>query len=182
MHSGDKGQQSFSFEKSFLYYGAVIFGPLLSVAFIIVTTVVYMSTISHLTPVVDTPEMSVKDIIIFYNLSISIVCSISLLFGYYTAWRESHKQVYVKKSNYLSVIKKFNFGSRCSYHMNLVYGPLMVMTVAGVSVVALLYSSYISKSDVFIVYNLTIGLVSAISVLFAYCRTKRELRMHLQEG
>ena len=60
MHSMDKGQQSFSFEKSVLNYGALMFGPLLSVTSIIVTTVVYISRASHLTPVVDASDISVE--------------------------------------------------------------------------------------------------------------------------
>lgn len=58
----------------------------------------------------------------------------------------------------------------------------MVISVTVDSLMVLLYSSNLSTADIVILYSLTIALVSVISLLFGYFRTKRELHGHLQEG
>ena len=182
MHNLDKNQQAFSFENSFLRYSTAIFAPLIGIIFILDTVVIHISTVAHLTPVVDIANFSVSDIIILYSLSTCAVFTISLLFGYYAVWRDTHKQVQVKSPNYLSMRKTFDFYNHYNHQTRLVYGPLMVISVTVDSLMVLLYLSNLSTADIVILYSLTIALVSVISLLFGYYRTKRELHGHLQEG
>ena len=86
MHNLDKNQQAFSFENSYLRCSTAIFARLIGVIFILDTMVIHISTVAHLTPVVDIPIFSVSDIIILYSLSTCAVFTISLLFGYYGVW------------------------------------------------------------------------------------------------
>ena len=79
-------QQAVSFENSFLRYSTAIFTPLIGIIFILDTMVIHISTVTHLTPVLDIPIFSVSDIIILYSLSTCAVFTISLLFGYYGVW------------------------------------------------------------------------------------------------
>jgi len=175
-------QQAVSFENSFLRYSTAIFAPLIGVIFILDTMVIHISTVAQLTPVVDIPKFSMSDIIILYSLSTCAVFTISLLFGYYAVWRNAHKQVQIKSPGYLSMRKTFDFYNHYNRQTRLVYGPLMVISVTIDSLMVLLYSSNLSTADIIILYSLTIALVSVISLLFGYYRTKRELRGHLQEG
>lgn len=172
-------QQAVSFENSFLRYSTAIFTPLIGIIFILDTMVIHISTVNHLTPVLDIPIFSVSDIIILYSLSTCAVFTISLLFGYYGVWRYHHKQVQIKSPNYLSMRKTFDF---YNHQTRLVYGTLMIISVTVDSLMVLLYSSNLSTADIVILYSLTIALVSVISLLFGYYRTKRELRGPIQEG
>jgi hypothetical protein len=175
-------QQAVSFENSFLRYSTAIFTPLIGIIFILDTMVIHISTVTHLTPVLDIPIFSVSDIIILYSLSTCAVFTISLLFGYYGVWRDHHKQVQIKSPNYLSMRKTFDFYNHYNHQTRLVYGTLMIISVTVDSLMVLLYSSNLSTADIVILYSLTIALVSVISLLFGYYRTKRELRGPIQEG
>ncbi|MGB2054538.1 MAG: hypothetical protein ACPHUG_04285, partial [Porticoccaceae bacterium] len=149
MHSLETNQQIFIVEKSFARYFTAIFGPLIGVIYALDTMVIHVSTFGHLTLVVHTPDLSAADIAILYSLSTCLVFSISLLFGYYGAWRELRKNLQDNNSNHLNKRKKcFNFYSSYNRHMSILYGPLLVFAVTADSLMVLLYSSNLSTADI----------------------------------
>ena len=180
MHSLETNQQIFSVEENFSRYFTAIFGPLIGVIFIIDTLVIHISAIGHLTPVVHAPDLSVADIVILYSLSTCVVFSISLLFGYYGAWRALRKSLQDDNSKHLNKRKKsFNFNSSYNRHMSILYGPLLAFAVTIDSLVVLLYSSNLSKTNIVILYSLTIVLATSISALLSYYGAKRLDLYHL---
>ena len=69
--------------------------------------------------------------------------------------------------------KTFDFNSSYNRHMSILYGPLLAFAVTIDSLVVLLYSSNLSKTNIVILYSLTIVLATSISALLSYYGAKR---------
>ena len=172
MHSLDTKQKRLDFERSFGRHYNMLFGPLIGLVVVIDTGVVCTKTVVYAT------DISVTEIVILYSLSTCVACSISLLFGYYGVYRESRKNLQDDKPNHLSKIKKrFDFESSYNHHMSILYGPLLFIAITIDSLVVL-YTTYLSKAVIVILYSLSIALVGLISSLLGYYGAKRELRRY----